>query len=301
MADDIGAELAALEEAAPLTPEEGEEGFDLGGEGGEPSPEADKAPSKTFLKPEEYEQRLDNTNKALREAREARRTIERQHQQALQEQARMEQAWAQLQQRMLQQQIMQAPDPLENPEAARAWQQQVQQMQLQQIQQQQQQQIQQRQAIAQQEHVRHVFGSVEEIEADFKTQHPDYDEATDYLLGVQEQTFVAMGYSPQQAQQIVADWSFNVAANAINAGKNPAQEAYAVAQKMGWRPKNASGLDATQAAAAKLAQIKAGQASAQTMAGGGSPGAGDMSLKRLASLEGAAFDSAMNKFLKGAR
>ncbi len=91
-------------------------------------------------------------------------------------------------------------------------------------------------------------------------------------------------------------WSASVAQQAIAANRNPAEMAYAMAQKMGYVPASKRNGGA-QAAAEKLAAIKAGQGSAQTLSGGGAAQAGRTSLKTIANLEGAAFDSAMDKWL----
>jgi hypothetical protein len=297
LADDLEAQLGALEEAAPLT-EEIDEGAAVE-EIVEDKPVVEEKPvteARKPLKPEEYEQRHEQTTAALRQEREQRRQEAQRAEAAIAEQRRMEAAWQEMQQRILAQQLSaKGPDPYDDPEGARAFQQQ-QQQRLQQFHAQQaaqqQQEFQQRQQVEAQNR---IFNGVEDLEAEFKASNPDYDEATDHLLGVQESILINAGYAPEAARQAVADWSLNVAATALQNKRNPAKVAYDMARQAGYVPK---AQQQQSAAAEKLAAIQAGQKSAQTLSGGGSGAGESLSLKAIAGLKGAAFDAAMDKFLR---
>lgn len=297
LADDLEAALSALEDAAPITPDANEQPDvrveDVAADQPENEEEADpNAPADEWKPPSK--EHWENLEKARRADREALREAKRQQvifEQNLQRmQARQEQFLREQQFRQLQQQ---APDPYEHPEAARAWQQQQQELQARLFQAEQQRQQQAIQRQEQERQFQFVNQTVEDIEAEFKASNPDYDDATEHLLSTQQKLLEGMGYPPQVAAEQVGMWSLSVATQAIQSGKNPAQVAYQLAKEMGYRPK---GSDA-ETAAQKLANMKAGQNSAKTLSGGGAGVKGGTSLKQIASLEGAAFDSAMEKWL----
>lgn len=297
MADDLEAELSALEDAAPDTPDT-EAAVEYGP--GNPKPDAPEAEAK---EPEQEEwkppskEHWENIQKAQRADREAARQARRQAQLMEQNFQRMEQQIQAFQARQLQQQLQAPPpDPYLEPEAAREWQERRQQdiQRIYQAEMQRQQALQQ--AAQQEKQFAYLVSEVDNIEAEFKQQHPDYDEATDHILNTQQKLLESMGYPPHVAAEQVAVWSVNVAQQAIAAGRNPAEAAYQLARQMGYQPKGTG----AQAAAEKIAAIKAGQASAQTLSGGGAGQRGGTSLKQIASLEGAAFDAAMEKYLSDA-
>lgn len=294
LADDLDAQLAALEDDAPLTQEP------IEGEVIEPkvTPDAEGEPAE---KAEEWtppnREAYENVQKALRSEREARRAEQQRARLYEQNVQRMQERFEQFQAQQMAARLQQAPpDPYAEPEAARAWAQQQQAFQ-QQLWQAEQQRAEQRRVMEQQERqFQHVTQTVEEYESEFKAQHPDYDDATEHMLQVQQSLLEGAGYPPDVAAQQVAMWSVSVAQQAIQAGRDPAQWAYEHAKKMGYQPKGTG----AEAAAQKLAAIKAGQASAQTLSGGGAGAKGGTSLKQIAGLEGAAFDSAMDKWLSDA-
>lgn len=309
MADDLDAQLAALEEKADVTPEphevaEGDNPDTVAAENagaGKDGKKLDGEPSADEWKPPTREA-YENVQKALRAERDAKREAARRA--ALYEQniAAIEQRiQAAEQQRIMQQLQAPAPDPYERPEDARQRIQQQQQA-LQQLwaaqQQREQQETAQRQQAVQFERLN---SAVDDYESAFAAENPDYHEATDHMLGVQQKILEGMGYPPEVAAQQVGMWSVSVAQQALQTGRDPAKAAYELAQTMGYVPASKrQGHQPAQAAAEQLAAIRAGQESAKTLSGGGAGGAGRPSLKSIASLEGAAFDSAMDKFLNDA-
>lgn len=304
---DIDAQLAALENAAPLTeePTDADIIVDVGGEPvGDPAAPADPAKkpepvaAKEPLKPEELAQRYDSVKIALREER-AQRRAERAALQA--EQQKMEAAFQKFQEQYRQpQQQSQYRDqnqPFTYEDAvSEMWERQQQQDAWQQ-QQAAQTQRQQQQQDQRNREVQAIATTMSEYEADFREESPDYDDAVKHLTGAWDQQFEAMGYSPDQRKQIIDNLSINAVQVALQAGKDPAKAIYEAAQKVGYARQ------ATPAAGAqKLAQMQAGAAAAKTLSGGGSGVQGEgLTLKQLAGLEGAAFDSAMEKLRKSAR
>lgn len=146
---------------------------------------------------------------------------------------------------------------------------------------------------------------VEDYETEFKAENPDYDAALDHVLDTKEAEFELAGFPKDVAKRQAAQWAMNAAAAMLQTGRNPAEQAYALAKRMGYQPKaaaQAAPSDAQALAAQqnvqRLATIKDGQNATSKMSGGGSQSGFDGSLKSIAGLEGAAFDSAAEKFLR---
>lgn len=307
---DIDAQLAALENAAPLT-EEPTDADIIVDVGGEPVVEADAAPAdpakkpdevaaKPPLKPEEIAQRYDQVKIALREER-AQRRAERAALQA--EQQKMEEAFQKIQAR-----LTAPPAPQYDPNqqftyedaVAELWQERQQQ-----TYQQQQEAARRAQLTEQQQAQEREFTALQttmsEYEADLRDEAPDYDAAVQHLTGAWDSQFEILGYSPDQRQAMIQNLSVNAVQVALKAGRDPARAIYDAAKKVGYAPA-AGAVNGNANGAQKLAQMQAGAAAAKTLSGGGSGVQGEgLTLKQLAGLEGAAFDSAMEKLRKSAR
>lgn len=323
MADDIESALSALEDKAPLTAEPGDDDYiahpisddDAGGT--PPVVEADdeQAPAKVVEKAkpagddlplDEIKKRWNDQKGATAKERETRRAAEAARDVAIAEANRIKQEAAALVAR-IQASQNKAPDPDVDIVAAFKHLQ-AQNAAMQQTEAQRQQQAAQ---IAQQDaFVTSLKNKVGDFEEEFKAEHPDYDEATDYLLDNEQERLEMLGYTRPVAAKMAEAFAINVARNLLAAGKNPAETAYALAQKMGFKPKGAEPVDPAVAAAAaqaaagaqsadKLAQVRAGQKAAQTLSGGGTGKNGyDGSIKAIVNLKGAAFDDAFEKFMK---
>ena len=250
---------------------------------------------------EEAKKHIDNMKAQAREEREKRRAeaarAEAAEQRAAQLEANLRQFMAQMQQNQ-----QKAPDPEVDVVGALKYTQ----AQLAAERQRQAQEQQQRAALAQQTQIaRTIQTKVEDFEAEFKAENPDYDDALEYVLDTKEAEFELAGYPKDMAKQHAARWAMNAAAAMLQTGKNPAEQGYALAKRMGYAPKQAqpdpaviAAQQVAQANADKIKQIKEGQAAGSKMAGGGSGGGFDGSLKSIAALEGAAFDAASEKFLR---
>ncbi len=332
MAEDLDSQLAAMEEKAPLTPERGDPGYVEQPEitiGQEPIRKDDQsqAPQKTqaeidaeaakaaqqqqpkegieaeleaFKKKFSDQQGLAAKERAERRAEAARR--EALEQQLAQERQQM----AQLQAR-IRGATQRAPDPDENVVEALKYERALRmQREAQEQQTFQQQQYQQ----AQLGHINNIKSKVEDFEGEFRLEHPEYDDAANWLVDFEQERLEQLGVPKAQAEQGAINWAINAANIMISQGRNPAQVAWEQANKMGWKPKGAATQGAaaqqdaaaqrvaqeTAAAQAKLQQQKAGQAAAKTL-GGGSGNTGDDSLQAGLNLKGAAFDSWAEKFL----
>lgn len=277
------------------------------------------------------------SERAARRAEAQRReAVELQAQQVAQERDQLRQLFAQLQEQAS------MPNPEENIVEWAKWKQQQeanQEQQRQQFQQMQGQQTQQRQ------YVQRVINRVEDLESEFKLSNPDYDDAADHVIQFKASEFEDIGYPKPQAQQLALDWAMRSSHDAMRAGKNPAEIAFAYAKKTGWAPKVAPAAGAAigqpaagvvqplqvasgqpqyvtmpdgrvfammpmaavgqqptqqpgQAAQQQMQQMQAGQAAATTLSGGGAGTGGPPTLDAILKLDGAAFNSASEKYLE---
>ena len=334
MADDIDTQLASMIERAPMTPQPGDEGYTP-----EPVKKAEEpqkeipAGFESEKKPEEQQQQQQPTGEEKKEVapdiaaelesfkkkftdQQGLAAKERAERRA--EAARREAAEAQLAQFQQQMQEFQArmrrgqnevPDPEEDlVESVKYLQAQLNQERQQAQQYAQQYQVQQQQVA----YVNNIKTKVEDFEAEFREGQPDYDEAANWLVDMEQEKLEMAGVPKAQAEQAAINWAVNMANIALRQGRNPAELAWNAANKLGWQPKAKAEAAAKAAAAAakeaetkaaetaKMAAQKAGQEAAKTMSGGGAgANSGDDSLSYIGTLRGAAFDSALEKFLSG--
>jgi hypothetical protein len=308
MADDIDNQLAELEDNAELTPEKGEGGLvdaDGDGSGAADAMERGSAqqlkPQREQLKPDEMARRWQDQRAALAEERAKRRATERQ---MLGIQQQMEQQREQFRQFLMQQQARQT-EPVD-PEVDVITHAKMLEARLRQMEGANVQAMQQRQAMAaQQAAVQQLTATVEDYEAEFRQDYPDYDHATDYLLALEQRQLIRAGMPEQQAAKAVENWAMNMANVILSSGRNPAHVAYETAVERGYVPQHVmqqlqyEQSQLKQNTSGRVAQIKAGQQAAQTISGGGMVAADSNSLKSIANLKGAAFDKAFEKFMRG--
>lgn len=174
------------------------------------------------------------------------RAIREEQQRQAQIQAQREQEWQIGQQRL--QQIIQAreappPDEQADPlgaglHIAKQTAAQVEQMRREQWQREQQiaqqnQVMQQRQM--QEQAMQQFVNRVTASEAEFKTSHPDYQEALTFAMTRRTKELTAAGYEQDEAAQIAGNDARNLAAQWVGRGLNPAEHAYKMAQAMGYQ------------------------------------------------------------------
>lgn len=325
MADEIETALSSIIERAPVTPQIGDEDFQPTAL---PPPKTDAPPAQDKVevkpgdakpaeevKPEDQKPQdplvelealrkkfADKDGMAAAE-RAKRRQAEAERQQLADQLAYFQQQMAAQQARQRAQQFK-APDPEENVVEAVKYERM---LRMAQERQQAQAQAAQAQQYQQLEYVNRLKTSVEDMEAEFREAHPDYDEHADFVVDFEQQRLEMMGVPKPQAEQMAINWAINAADMMLKQGVNPAQAAYEQAKRMGYTPKAAkaaaeAAADAamkTAQAQANLQQKKNGQAAAATLSGGGSSSGEDNTLSTIANLKGAAFDSAINKWLSG--
>ena len=167
-------------------------------------------------------------------------------------------------------------------------------------------QQQQQQQLAQAAQVQELAKSIEEAETDFAEDVPDYDAASEYLVKTTMEQMKArypdLERDPQRLHSAVTWEMFNMAQQARSAGRNPAEVYYASAKAMGFAL--APPAPPAPPPSDPLAGIRAGQAAARGVGaagGGASPPAGKVGIPDLLNLNGAAFSSATQAFLKEMR
>lgn len=318
MSDDVEAQLAAMEEAAPLTetpqeqrqqevqaPVEGETQSAAEGEQ-QQAQEEQRQP----LPPEELQRRYGDLRTALRSERQERRDEKRQFTEQIQ---RMEHAFQQFQQRINPQQPQtQQPQTdgeildmlLRERDEQIQWDNYTRQQRA----------AQEKQARETEERFNAVRADMVDYEDAFRETAPDYDDAAQHLNSVWDKTFELFGYDPQTRAQLLENLAFQVVDAAIKQRRDPAKAIYEAAKGMGYGKATATQVAAAAATgaqpqqqggqngASQLAALKAGQEAAKSLSGGGAAVQGEgLTLASIAKLEGAAFDSAMEKLLRNAR
>lgn len=139
---------------------------------------------------------------------------------------------------------------------------------------------------------------------EFKAQTPDYNDAYQYAMSARMKQLAALGYDQQTIIQTVGNEELDLAARALNAGRNPGQVIYEFAQSWGYQPKGAAPATAPTAPAidpvtsASLQKAKA--AAATSISTGGKPPKSDFDPNAMLNTRGAAFDAQWEKFAKQA-
>lgn len=146
------------------------------------------------------------------------------------------------------------------------------------------------QATAQQQHIQRLAAHVNNSEAAFAQQNPDYNAAVEHLKNVRVRELTeGFGLDPmtasQKAQQELIEFALHNAAQ----GVNPAEAAYRIAAVRGYQKAAPAQPGATPAE--KLATQQKGQAAAKSLGGGGAP-AGKMTVESLLSMSDEEFAAA---------
>jgi DNA repair exonuclease SbcCD ATPase subunit len=117
---------------------------------------------------------------------------------------------------------------------------------------------------------------VEKNEREYSQINPDYLPATQHLKGVwyAQAEMQFPNATADELENVVRSHAYLIANAAAQAGHDPCEHAYNLAQKMGYRA-------AVEAKPSPLAQIKAGQTVAKTMSGGGRSVKGPIGFKEL--------------------
>lgn len=131
--------------------------------------------------------------------------------------------------------------------------------------------------------------SLQADETAFRTQTPDYDDASSFLSQQRMQELEMMGLPPEERQRaLLAEVRF-IHDRAKEQGRSPAEVFYGLAKGRGWQPKKPEANEAEE----KIARQQ--KAAALSDPGGGDTNSADLTLERLAELDGEEFDQAWEK------
>lgn len=86
----------------------------------------------------------------------------------------------------------------------------------------------------------HVLANAQAQESAFKASTPDYDEAADYLVNIEQQELALQGYSAPEIQVLMTRKRLELAARAAQLGKNPAELVYQASKLRGFTGKKAA-------------------------------------------------------------
>lgn len=284
---DFDADLAALEEKAPLTPEVGDDDF-MSGDGtvtppAQPQPaqapphEAQPAqatpaqqPAQAVAQPvppaqgaapalpqiqtleQAYEElakreKIANDQRGLAAAERAEKRAQRAAREAVE--AQLGEAQRLIASMLAAQQ--QANQNLPDPETDTvAWAKEVQRRMVAAQQAQAQNQQAQQNLRQQNQYVTRLVDTVNDFETEFAAENPDYHEASDWLVANKQKEIEMMGVPAQVAEQEALRWAMQSANIIVNRGGNPAEVAYKLAKQFGFQPAPKPGATPTPAPAA---------------------------------------------------
>lgn len=280
---DTGPSSEADFEAARLAEAE----YDAGEEGAEPEADAEGDEPKAEAEPDWKKRALDKEGLAAKE-RAKRREAERQVREL---NARLERLEATVtkpqasQADSIENLIASIPDPEEDPVGATAAMTKI----LRMFGQQQAEETQatERQTVEQQR-IQTLVRAMDEAEADFTDDHPDYPEAVKHYKAARQSEFEDMGYSGQQLQAALAQDLLGLAQRAIAGGRDPAEVVYNLAKKRGF-------LSGQAAAVEKINEVAQAAKAAKAPAASQSGEPGRLSVDAINKLKGAAYESAWAK------
>lgn len=134
---------------------------------------------------------------------------------------------------------------------------------------------------------REFLGRYQAAAAEFVQAKPDFMAAYSHLRADRAAELAAMGFAGPQAQHILEQEEFGIAAQAFQQGRNPAEVMYALAARRGYKAAEAK----PDAKAPDLKTIAAGQAAAGTLSGSGSAAPPDLTLESVANMSTDEFEA----------
>lgn len=140
---------------------------------------------------------------------------------------------------------------------------------------------------AQERQVETLISTMNDYEADFSADHPDYPAAAKHYRVEKTAELEEIGLSGEALKAALARDLFGIVQTALAAGKDPAEATYNMAKKRGFAAGTASTND-------KLAKI-AGAAATGIRAGAGKNGGGALTWGAVAAMKGADRDKAFEK------
>lgn len=143
-------------------------------------------------------------------------------------------------------------------------------------------------ANAERHRIQTLARAMDEAEADFADEHPDYQDAVKHFKTSRREEFEDMGYAGQALEAELAKDFLGLVQRAVSGGRDPAEVVYNLAKKRGFQSGKA-------AAEAKLKEI-ARAADAGKGAAGGKQGDARLTVDQINKLKGAAYDAAWAKY-----
>lgn len=134
----------------------------------------------------------------------------------------------------------------------------------------------------------------------FRTTAADYDAAVEFAKESRTADLIDFGMDEKDAERVLTGEILFIAETALRNQRSPAEAIYKLAKKWGYKAKAEPAPTKMAEAAKKVTQIEAGKKAASASGDGGAA-SGEITLERLASLDGAAFDAAFNKLYGSAR
>ena len=148
----------------------------------------------------------------------------------------------------------------------------------------------QQQNFQRQQYVGQITHAVNQAEAEFAQETPDYLEAVKYFKSQRAQQLNALGYDQAQVAEIMGHEALSIADTAIRNGRSPAEVAYQMAQASGWKkPETEKPAENVQ----KMETLQKGTKAAQSLGSGGTP-AGKLTVDAVAQMS----DDEFGDFMK---
>lgn len=136
--------------------------------------------------------------------------------------------------------------------------------------------------------IRSLVGRMSEAEAEFAEDHPDYEDAMKHFKAARQADFEDMGYAGQELQRALADDLLGLVKRCLSSGKDPAETAYNLAKKRGFKAGDKATKDS-------LKEIAAAAKAGATPQGGRTGEDGVMTAEAINRLKGPAYDKAWAK------
>lgn len=156
---------------------------------------------------------------------------------------------------------------------------------------------------AQQRQFQQINTRMQEYEADFSAENPDYNDAAAHFRTARMAELQEQGYDGEELNTALRTELVGLVARSLQSGKDPAEVVYKLAKNRGFgaapRKEVAGEVDKP---SKKLETIERGQKASRSLSGmSGKTGDGELSAASVSRLEGAAFDAAFAKLRQEAR
>lgn len=261
-----------------------------GGESDEVEGEGKKAPQTYKRELEKIRREAESYKSAMAKERRQRQEEQRRNQQIMERVQRIERSWEEQARAREQQEEPPVPDAEQDPIAALKWMQQELDAYKRREAEQMRQHMEFQQRAAQ---IGQIKTRLDNEDAEFTRQAPDYPEAIQHLAQMKVQEYMAYGASQDEAIRRLQADIIEMSNQAWARGRSPAEAAYSIARSMGFRPA------AERNRMSPLQSVRAGQSAAKTIAGGGRSPKGPLSFEDIAKIkDDAAFDRAFDEWEK---